>query len=180
MIKDHTAGSPQQACWTDLRPKEIAARMTGLGYTVSRRIVRKLMKQNGFVLRQSQKKKAYRQHPDRNTQFEYISKLKAKYAKEGQPVISIDTKKKEQLGNFYRAGKMYTRSTIEVLDHDFPSYSTGKVIPHGIYDVNLNKAHVNLGTSRDTTEFACDSLKNWWENTGCLCLLYTSPSPRDA
>ena len=70
MIKDHTAGSPQQACWTDLRPKEIAARMTGLGYTVSRRIVRKLMKQNGFVLRQSQKKKAYRQHPDRNTQFE--------------------------------------------------------------------------------------------------------------
>lgn len=70
------------------------------------------------------------------------------------------------IGNFYRAGKLYTRETIEVLDHDFPSYSEGKIVPHGLYDVGLNKAHINLGTSKDTTEFACDSVVHWWENVG--------------
>ena len=78
-------------------------------------------------------------------------KIKAAYLKNGQPVISMDTKKKEMIGNFYHAGKLYTRETIEVLDHDFPSYSEGRIVPHGLYDIGLNKAHVNLGTSRDTT-----------------------------
>ena len=124
------------------------------------------MKKNGFVLRQSQKKKSYKQHPDRNQQFEKIQSLKEQYQQLGQPVISIDTKKKELLGNFYRKGKLYTQSTIEVLDHDFPSYSEGKVVPHGIYDIGLNKAHINLGNSKDTTEFACDSLNVWWDTEG--------------
>jgi len=140
--------------------------MRDLGCHVSRRIVRKLMKKNGFVLRQSQKKKSYKQHPDRNQQFEKIQSLKEQYQQLGQPVISIDTKKKELLGNFYRKGKLYTQSTIEVLDHDFPSYSEGKVVPHGIYDIGLNKAHINLGNSKDTTEFACDSLNVWWDTEG--------------
>lgn len=83
-----------------------------------------------------------------------------------QPVISIDTKKKELLGNFYRKGKLYTQKTIEVLDHDFPSYAEGKVVPHGIYDLHRNKAHINLGTRRDTTEFTCDSLAHWWKTKG--------------
>ena len=78
----------------------------------------------------------------------------------------MDTKKKEMIGNFYRAGKLYARESIEVLDHDFASYGDGKIVPHGLYDVALNKGHVNLGTSRDTTEFACDSVAHWWENVG--------------
>jgi hypothetical protein len=78
----------------------------------------------------------------------------------------MDTKKKEMIGNFYRNGKLYTREPIQTLDHDFPSYSEGKVIPHGLYDEPLNKAHVNLGTSCDTTEFACDSVEHWWKNYG--------------
>lgn len=124
------------------------------------------MRRNKFVLRQSQKKKSFKQDPDRNTQFEHIAQLKSQYLEAGQPVVSIDTKKKELLGNFYRAGKLYTQKTIEVLDHDFPSYAEGKVVPHGIYDIGLNKAHINLGTSRDTTEFACDSLAMWWNTQG--------------
>jgi len=175
VVREHTAGSPQQGIrWTDLKPKEIALRMTGAGFKISRRIVRKLMKKNGFVLRQSQKKKAYKQDPDRNDQFENITKLKKRYLKNKEPVISIDTKKKELIGNFYRSGKLYTKETIEVFDHDFPSYAEGKVVPHGIYDIGLNKAHVNLGTSRDTTEFSCDSLKHWWKTVG----KYDHPSAR--
>ena len=150
----------------NLKPKEISQRMRDLGCHVRRRIVRKLMKKNGFVLRQSQKKKSYKQHPNRNEQFEKIKVLKEKHQNSGQPVISIDTKKKALLGNFYRKGELYSQSTIEVLDHDFPSYSEGKVVPHGIYDIGLNKARINLGNSKDTTEFACDSLRAWWDEEG--------------
>jgi hypothetical protein len=168
MLREHTAGSPQNEGirWTNLRPREIAQRISEAGIPVSRRLVRKLMMKHKFKLRQSQKKKSFKQDPDRNTQFERINELKSQYLKMGQPVISIDTKKKELLGNFYRNGKLYTQKTIEVLDHDFPSYAQGKVVPHGIYDIHRNQAHINLGTSRDTTEFACDSLARWWETQG--------------
>jgi len=166
-VAEHTAGCPQHNFrWTHLRPREIAQKITEKGIHVSRRIVRKLMRRHDFRLRQSQKKKTFKQHPERNKQFENIKKLKAEYLEAAQPAISIDTKKKELLGNFYRDGKLYTQKTIEVLDHDFPSYSYGKVIPHGIYDLARNKAHINLGTSRDTTEFASDSLAHWWEQYG--------------
>jgi hypothetical protein len=168
VLREHTAGSPQNEGirWTHLRPREIAQRITEAGIPVSRKLVRKLMAKHKFRRRQSQKKKSFKQDPDRNTQFERISELKSQYLKMGEPVISIDTKKKELLGDFYRNGKLYTQKTIEVLDHDFPSYAEGKVIPHGIYDVHRNKAHIHLGVSRDTTEFACDSLAHWWEAQG--------------
>jgi hypothetical protein len=168
VIREHTAGDPQHGIrWTNLRPREIAERMTAAGRRVSRRIVYQLLKRHRLVRRQSQKKKSFKQHPDRNPQFENITRLKAAYLANGQPVISIDTKKKELLGNFYRKGKLYAQETIAVLDHDFPSYSDGKIVPHGVYDLGLNKAHVNLGISRDTTEFACDSLAHWWATQGC-------------
>lgn len=133
---------------------------------MSCRIVRQLLKKHHFVQRQAQKKKSFKQHPDRNPPFENITALKIQYLAAQQPVVSMDTKKKEMLGNFYRRGKLYTRETLEVLDHDFPSYSDGKVVPHGLYDIGLNKAHVNLGTSHDTTEFACDSVARWWSLHG--------------
>lgn len=104
--------------------------------------------------------------PHRDEQFERIAELKQEYRREGNPVISMDTKKKELIGDFYRAGTLYTTETIETYDHDFPSFSQGKVIPHAIYDVVHNSAVVNLGTSRDTSEFACDSLRRWWYDEG--------------
>ena len=149
-----------------MRAREIAQRITEAGISISRRIAAQLLKRHQFVRRQSQKKKSFKQHPHRNAQFERITELKQQYLAAGAPVISVDTKKKELLGNFYRDGKLYTRETIEVLDHDFPSYSEGKIVPHGVYDIAKNKGHVNLGTSCDTTEFACDSVVLWWETQG--------------
>lgn len=160
-VREHTAGSPQHDIrWTNLRPRNIAERVTAAGIRISRNIARQLLKKNKFARRHCQKKKSFKQHPDRNPQFENIAKYKAEYLAKGQPTISMDTKKKEMIGNFYRNGTLYTRETIETLDHDFPSYSEGKIIPHGLYDSSLNKAHVNLGTSCDTTEFACDSVEH--------------------
>lgn len=167
VIAEHTAGDPQQGTrWTNLRPREIARRITAAGMPISRGIARQLLKRHGFVRRQSQKKRSFKQHPDRNPQFERIAELKQQYLAADWPVISIDTKKKELLGNFYRNGRLYTTEAIAVLDHDFPSYGEGKIIPHGVYDLGKNKAHVNLGTSRDTTEFACDSVAHWWHTQG--------------
>jgi len=85
----------------------------------------------------------------------------------GLPVLSIDTKKKELLGNFYRDGLIDTQETIQVNDHDFSSKGGGVVIPHGLYDVGLNRSYVNLNMSHDTTELACDSIAAWWEQHGC-------------
>lgn len=82
------------------------------------------------------------------------------------PIISIDTKKKEQLGNFYRDGKLYTQEEIVVNDHDFSSFGKGPVIPHGIYDSKENDCYMTIGTSKDTSEFACDNIKSWWYEIG--------------
>jgi hypothetical protein len=168
VIAEHTAGCPQHGLrWTNQRQQQIAEAIgEQLNVTIGRRIVRQLLKKHGFVKRKALKKKSFKQSPDRNTQFEHIAALKEQYLKAGQVVLSIDTKKKELLGNFYRDGRLYTQETIEVLDHDFPSYSDGKVVPHGLYDIGLHKAHINLGTSHDTTEFACDSVAHWWREHG--------------
>jgi hypothetical protein len=107
-----------------------------------------------------------KQAENRDEQFEKIAHLKASYLATDNPVISMDSKKKEYLGNFYRAGKLYTQAPLPVYDHDFISFAQGVVIPHGIYDLRQNTGYINLGTSKDTSAFACDSLRNWWYNQG--------------
>ena len=102
----------------------------------------------------------------RNEQFEKIATLKERYQMSGNPLISIDTKKKEYLGNFYRAGQLYTTAAIETYDHDFTSFADGRIIPHAIYDLQLNTGFITIGTSHDTSEFACDSLRQWWYAQG--------------
>ncbi len=92
--------------------------------------------------------------------------MKKLYQTRGNPVVSVDTKKKELIGNLFREGKIYTTETVEVLDHDFPSLAEGVAVPHAIYDIERNEAYVNVGTSRDTSEFACDSISHWWNNYG--------------
>jgi len=102
----------------------------------------------------------------RNEQFENIARLRTEYEDAKQPIISLDTKKKENLGNFYRAGKLYSLEERVCFDHDFPSFADGVVIPHGIYDLQQNIGYIQLGTSHDTSEFACDSLRYWWVTYG--------------
>jgi hypothetical protein len=104
--------------------------------------------------------------PDRNRQFERIAELKTHYHARGNPVVSMDTKKKEQIGNFYRHGSLYTTAEMQTFDHDFTSFSEGIIIPHAIYDLRRNHGFINIGVSRDTSQFACDSLRNWWQQKG--------------
>jgi hypothetical protein len=103
---------------------------------------------------------------NRNAQFERIAELRTLYEAKGNPVVSVDTKKKELIGNLFREGKIYTTETVEVFDHDFPSLAEGVAIPHAIYDIAHNEGYVIIGTSRDTSEFACDSIQYWWDNFG--------------
>jgi len=103
---------------------------------------------------------------NRNAQFERIAELRTVYEAKGNPVVSVDTKKKELIGNLFREGKIYTTETVEVFDHDFPSLAEGVAIPHAIYDIAHNEGYVIIGTSRDTSEFACDSIRYWWDNFG--------------
>src|SRR3954465_12225976 len=156
----------QEVRWTDLNFEQIADHLAEAGTKVSVPVVKQLLKKHGYVTRKAQKSKAMGGHPDRNRQFENIARLKREYLGTDDPILSMDTKKKELIGNFYRAGHLLTQGVIETFDHDFPSFAKGGIIPHGLYDVKRNDGHVNLGTSHDTGEFACDSIERWWEGQG--------------
>jgi Rhodopirellula transposase DDE domain len=169
VLQDHTAGDPMRAevKWTNLSRRQIAKRITALGTPVSRHVVSHLLRMHRYRRRKALKKKTMGpRHPDRNAQFENIARLKKKYLRAGLPVISMDTKKKELMGDFYRDGKIDTQGTIETNDHDFGSAGAGVVIPHGLYDVGRNQGFIHLNTSHDTSELACDSIAAWWEGHG--------------
>lgn len=169
VLREHTAGDPMREGikWTDLTRREISRRLAERGTPAGKRVVKQLLKKHGYVKRKARKKvEMGPRHPDRNAQFENIARLKAEYLSAGQPVLSIDTKKKELLGSFYREGKLYTTEPIEVWDHDFPTAASGVVFPHGLYDVGRNCARINLGTSHETSQFACESIERWWRRQG--------------
>ena len=170
ILKDHTAGDPMRADvkWTNLSRRQISRRLTDMGTPASKNIVARLLWEHGYRRRKPQKKRTMGQHADRNSQFEKIASLKEQYIEAGQPVISIDTKKKEMLGNFHRDGVTDAIEPTIVNDHDFASASNGKVIPHGIYDVVKNQASVHLNSSKDTSQLACDSIELWWQEQGRL------------
>lgn len=169
VLRNHTAGDPmrEDVLWTNLTHREIVellAREHSL--RVSTTVVRQLLESHNYRRRKAQKKETMKQVPNRNEQFENITKLTAEYNAAGNPVISIDTKKKENIGNFYRDGHLYTQEELHTYDHDFSSFAKGVIIPHGIYDQKRNTGYINLGTSKDTGQFACDSLRIWWYNHG--------------
>lgn len=168
LLREFTAGDPMRAgvLWTNLSLRELSRRLLALGTPASRRVIRRLLRQLKLGRRTARKKKTMGHHPDRNAQFENIARLRREYQDAGDPVISIDTKKKELLGNFHRPGQTFTERTVETFDHDFGSAGQGKLIPHGIYDLANQHAHLNLNTSHDTGELCCDSIALWWEQHG--------------
>ncbi len=107
-------------------------------------------------------------HPDRNAQFEFINATATEFLERGQPVISVDTKKKQMIGNFKNAGKEWQKKgePVEVNMHDFPDRVPGKVIPYGVYDLGRSEGWVSVGISHDTAEFAVESIRRWWEQMG--------------
>lgn len=168
ILSDHTAGNPmkEDVKWTDLTKAEIIKEMAKCDIKISKNIVRKLLKKNKFVKRKAQKSTATTQHKDRDKQFRKIKKARKKYEKSDNPIISIDTKKVEKIGNLYRDGKIECIEPIKVYDHDFPSLASGKIIPYTVFDIKNNEAFVYIGTSFDTSELACDAIKMWWNTLG--------------
>jgi hypothetical protein len=170
VLHDHTAGDPmnEKVRWTNLTIAQIIAALAqDHQMPVSKTVVRKLLKKHGYRRRQAQKRITMKSEiPHRDEQFKNISKLKAEYEGAGNPIVSMDTKKKENLGNFYRDGRLYTLEELRVYDHDFNSFSDGLIIPHSLYDVQLNIGYIQIGTSHDTSEFACDSFRHWWYQHG--------------
>jgi hypothetical protein len=169
ILQDRTAGDPMRdnVTWTDLTPVEIANRMDrDFEINIAPAIVRRILAALNFRLRKIAKVLPGKESPNRNLQFLRIAELKETFLAMGRPVISMDTKKKEFLGNLYRPGRVYTRVAIKAFDHDFPSWASGVIIPHGFYDVGRNEGCLHLGLSRDTSEFACDSLRLYWEQEG--------------
>ena len=168
VLADHTAGSPmaEEVIWTDLTTADIAAGVSARGTPVSVHIIEQLLDACDYHRRKAQKDLPMGVHPDRDAQFQNIARLKEQYLDSVNPLLSIDTKKRELLGNFYRSGTLLTRQTQRTFDHDFPKFADGVVIPHGLYDLQLNRGYVHLGTSHDTSAFACDCLKDWWLRFG--------------
>ena len=168
VIEDHMAGDPMNdnIRWVKLTRAEVSEKMKGQGVKVSRNIIRKLMKKHKLVKRKMQRKKACGQSKERDEQFRNIAAQKELFSKSLNPVISVDTKKKEALGNLHRQGSVYCTQAIETFDHDYHYLSKGEFVPHGIYDLKKNKAHITIGISSETAEFICDSIKRWWNRHG--------------
>jgi hypothetical protein len=169
ILKDYTAGDPmeEKVIWTNLTYSQIIQHLEKTYHSkVSHDVIQQLLKKHNYHRRKIQKRKCFKYVKDRDAQFRNIKRLDKEYLKAGNPVISMDSKKKEYLGTLYREGKLYTQEQQYSYDHDFASYSNGVVLPHGIYDKKYNTGFINLGNSKDTGEFACDSLRNWWNFEG--------------
>jgi hypothetical protein len=170
VLRDHTAGDPMDETvrWTNMTPQNISQVLQkDHGINISKSVVRKLLKKHNYRRRKAQRRLSLKSEiKNRNEQFENIARIKAEFELAGNPIISMDTKKKEDLGNFYRDGHLYTREELKTYDHDFKSYAEGTVVPHSFYDLKLNVGYVQLGVSHDTSEFSCDSFRHWWYTHG--------------
>jgi hypothetical protein len=167
-IKNRTAGDPmrQDVLWTDLTPQEIAKSLQERAVCAGPRIVRRILDGLGFARRQMLKVVPGGATPHRDAQFRHLAHLLQEFLAVGNPVLSIDTKKKEFLGTLYRDGKVYCQQALKAFDHDFPSLASGVIIPHGIDDLARNEGWIHVGLSRDTTAFACESLRLFWHSDG--------------
>jgi hypothetical protein len=171
VLEVRTAGNPDDAdvLWTDLSPRQIADVVTDLGTPVSPPVVQDWLEEQQLGRHKIEKVLPGGHSPDRDAQFCRIAQLKAEYLAAGNPVFSVDTKAKEHLGQLFRKGRVWTQRAFRAFDHDFPSWATGVIIPHGIYDLLRNRGHINIGLSHDTSQFACDSFRWYWNRIGKRC-----------
>ncbi len=164
-----TRGDPSSPLrWTCKSRAKLAAVLSKSGWTVSSTTVGRLLHELGYSLQSVRKTREGESHPDRNAQFEYINAMAERFLRRKQPVISVDTKKKELVGEFKNGGREWQpRATPETaLVHDFPADATGKAIPYGVYDMARNEAWVNVGRDHDTPAFAVASIRRWWQMMG--------------
>lgn len=174
-MKYETAGDPMTGLlWTRKATRKIAAELQREGIMVSDKTVACLLDELGYSLQANRKKIALsgkgslQQRTDRDLQFRRICRMRGRFARNQDPIISVDTKKKELIGNFKNSGRLWRDQPCDVADHDFPSYAEAKIAPYGIYDTIANKGSVYLGLSHDTAAFAVDSICSWWKQYGSV------------
>lgn len=192
LIEDTSRGDPQSTLrWTVKSTRNLAEALSELGFKVGSRKVAELLHSSGYSLQSNRKTVEGKQHPGRDSQFKHIATRTKAYRQTGQAAISVDTKKKETLGNIKNAGCAYRKKGVprRVNTHDFPDKELGKAVPYGVYDIRYNEAGVSVGVSKDTAEFAVAAIRRWWRRMGskrhpkCKRLLITadcggSNSPR--
>ena len=169
LVNPHTRGDPMRAyLYTSKSLRNLAEQLKKEGYQVSHRLVGEVLKSRGYTLQVNRKTHEGGNHPNRDAQFEYINGLIDKFSKGDYPVISVDCKKKELIGNFKNNGREWNPKgePIDVEAYDFINKSEGKAIPYGVYDVLNNEGWVSVGIDHDTAEFAVNSIKMWWKNMG--------------
>jgi transposase len=169
LLEPVTRGDPESALrWTCKSLRKLAAELERRGHVISHQVVANILRQMGYSLQSNRKTTEGKQNPDRNEQFEFINLLVEDNLAEGNPVISVDAKKKELVGRFKNAGKEWREKgePERVNVYDFPSMADGRATPYGIYDIGDNTGWVNVGIDKDTSEFAVESIRRWWTDTG--------------
>jgi len=169
IVEETTAGDPMSPLkWTSKSTRTIAEELTRDGHPVSNVTVGRCLVEMGYTLQSNLKTREGPQHPDRDAQFRYLNRQVKAFRRTGDPVISVDTKKKELVGAFRNAGRRWLPEgkPDEVSVYDFPSLAEGKAIPYGAYDIARNRAVVNVGVTHETAEFAVESIRRWWHMDG--------------
>lgn len=169
LVDPDTRGDPESPLrWTTKSKAKLALELKKQGHAVSATVVGELLHELGYSLQATRKEKEGAQHPDRNAQFEHINEQVKTFGERGQPVVSVDTKKKELIGDFKNAGQEWQpKGSPELVRvHDFIDKELGKAIPYGVYDSARNEAWVSVGIDHDTAEFAVNSLLAWWRQMG--------------
>jgi hypothetical protein len=171
LVDPLTRGDPESPLrWTCKSVRQLSDALRDKGHVIGRQKVADLLADMGYSLQANQKKREGSQHPDRDAQFHYINEKVAAFQKRGQPVVSVDTKKKELVGDFKNNGREWQPKgqPETVQDHDFPDKQLGNVRPYGVYDQSANTGWVNVGTDNDTAEFAVESIRKWWLKMGAV------------
>lgn len=169
LVEPATRGDPENPLrYTSKSTRKLAKELNAEGHPASHELVAQILHQEHFSLQANRKTREGKQHPDRNAQFEFINQDVKKQLRKHEPVISVDTKKKELVGNYKNSGRQWRRKgqPREVKMHDFPDPRFGKVIPYGVLDIEQNRGWVNLGIDHDTAEFAVESIRRWWKKIG--------------
>lgn len=169
LVEPDSRGDPECALrWTTKSTRELADELTGQGFDITHSVVASLLGEMGYSLQGAVKAAEGSDHPDRDAQFRYLAMLADRFRAAGQPVISVDAKKKELIGNFATSGKQWRPVGRPVVanTHDFPDPQLGKAVPYGVYDLAENTGWVSVGASADTAEFAVSTIRRWWTEMG--------------
>jgi len=169
LLEATTAGMPDAPMrWTSKSVRKLASELQSMGHSASHTLVSDLLREQGYTLQANKKTREGTQHPDRDAQFQYLNDQVCRFQKQGNPVISVDTKKKELIGDFKNPGREWRPkgSPERVRVHDFIIPEQGKAVPYGVYDLSRNEGWVSVGIDRDTASFSVNAIRSWWQRMG--------------